>query len=453
MEHNIWYQGTEGTGGGPPAGASPAGGVSLQELAEQIAAELQNTPEDTKLQLKKQHDQKVTKKLGLKLGYKAQLVEQAGWGVMYAPDTPQEVKDALQPLIARRTPTGQAPRVLTYAGQSARQFRQGEHGEDFGVVDPAHLPYYFLLVGPPGGIPFAFQHDLDVAHAVGRLYFETAGEYESYVQGVEAYEDAAQVGRQRRLAIFSTAHDAATQQSAALLADPLRTFFHGRQMAAEDDGLVTYGVTPTTGAAATHAALQALLEGAADKPALLFSASHGQRPAAGQELVAGAPVCQDLQPFAGAHVLDTSDVAGLVWFAFACHSAAVSEEDEGGPYFAYLPQRLLSRGALAFLGHVGSTWSYSYGFPGYGALTGTFESALTGMLAGMRLGHAFDEFDQRYLALRNELQLKKGNTLDQYLDEEPVEEDMVHLWTACQDTRAYILFGDPAVCLRPGAMA
>jgi hypothetical protein len=433
---------------------APPPEVSLDELTAYIAGQLQAMPASTRNRLQNLHTTKNVEKLALKTGYDPQDTQDAGWGIMYAPGTPQAVKNELQPLIQRRT--GGKAAEYAYPAMSPFDWRK-QHGEDFGVVDPKHLPYYFLIVGPPTGIPFSFQFDLDVDHCVGRLYFETAEEYKAYVQRVLDYEDSGAPGQQRTLSLFSTDHDPLTAQSDSMLVSQLEQEFEGRSLKVDGQKL-TFHASRTSGAAATKPALSTLLAGQAPRPALVFAAMHGLRPGPGEESQAGALRCQDDAYLEASDVTDAFDPRGLVCFVFACHSAGTPSMKDFGPYLARLPQRLLAQGALAFLGHVGQVWSYSYGWPGIGPLTGTFESAVTGMLMGQRLGHAFDVMDRRYLALFHELLRKKGldgetGLLEQYLDEEPVDKNLARTWLALRDARAYLLFGDPAAYLRPETMA
>lgn len=439
-----------GSGGAPPTE------VSLAELAEYIAGQLQAVPDGTRKRLRRKHEAKNVQHLDLKKGYDPQDTKEAGWGVMYAPGTPQAVKSELEPLIKRRT--GGKPRVYDYPGGSAFEWREKEHHETPGVVDPKHLPYYFLIVGPPSGIPFSFQHDLDIDHCVGRLYFDTPQEYRRYVKRVLAYEDGGAAGQQRTLSLFSTTDDDLTEQTDRLLVSRLEQEFEGRSLKVVAGQKLAFQTERKSGAQATKAALSALLAGQAPKPALVFAAMHGLRPDPTDEGRAGALVCQDHAHLEASHVTEAYDPQGMAFFAFACHSAGTPQTGQSSAYLAHLPQRLLAQGALAFLGHVGQVWSYSYGWPGIGALTGAFESTVTGMLQGERLGHAFDVMDKRYLALFHELVRKKNldgekGLLEKYLDEEPVEQALSETWIALRDARAYLLFGDPAVYLRPETMA
>src|SRR6185295_2294271 len=62
------------------------------------------------------------------------------------------------------------------------------HGVGPGVGDPALMPRFLLLVGGPDEIPWEFQHDLALGHAVGRLSFDAPAHYARYAERVIAIE-------------------------------------------------------------------------------------------------------------------------------------------------------------------------------------------------------------------------------------------------------------------------
>src|SRR6185369_6992615 len=86
---------------------------------------------------------------------------QAGWAVVFTPDTPDEVRKALEPLRKHRG--GQVPpdrcKVFTYKpGQTREQWLKG-YGVSSANVEPTQVPYYVLLVGGPEVIPFEVQYE------------------------------------------------------------------------------------------------------------------------------------------------------------------------------------------------------------------------------------------------------------------------------------------------------
>jgi hypothetical protein len=103
------------------------------------------------------------------------------------------IKEALHELLdLRRTQAGERYREFT--GESA--YHQGEtksaflarHGAGPGPVDPDRVPYYLLIVADPETIPYPFQYQLDVQHAVGRLHFDTFDEYAQYARSIATME-------------------------------------------------------------------------------------------------------------------------------------------------------------------------------------------------------------------------------------------------------------------------
>jgi hypothetical protein len=482
-EELLHFNGVDGATGQP---LIPP--ISAEELADVIRQEHEGTPKarrNRERNLHEKHDQGV---LGVRQEYQGQEwdVSAVGWGVVYSPHTPQAVKDEIQKLIDHRGQDGRQPRIYTYDGQSADAFRLAQ-GQDFGVVDPDVMPYYLMLVGPPTEIPFDFQYDLDAEHAVGRIHFTDAQGYidvqghRDYVERVIQYEKATGTDRERRAAFFSPAKDKLTKLSADNLVKPLAEKLDGLNLKTPGKDEKVQYQTEWHRDTATWAKLNELLTRPAQKPALLFTASHGlfldsEQDRHRQDM--GALLCQDWDGsdawgggavpddryFSGRHVTDAFDLQGLVVVSFACFSAGTPQTDELAQYYpqlpdqlaqeafiTYLPQRMLARGALAFVGHVGAAWGYSYGWPGVGFLTGTFEDVVKAILAGTPAGHATEFFNRRYLNLHHHMTRKDG-WLDQYLDEKPVEKELVGVWTARNDARGYVLFGDPAIRLRPEIM-
>ena len=129
-------------------------------------------------------------RFGLPFNVDFNKLEEAGWGIVFHEDTPQEVRAALAPLVAARR--GQAKTLfkeLDYKkGEQTRDWYQRQ-GISVGGMDPEIVPYYLLVVGPPDLIPFEFQYLLGIEYAVGRLAFDAAAEYEHYARSILAYRD------------------------------------------------------------------------------------------------------------------------------------------------------------------------------------------------------------------------------------------------------------------------
>ena len=116
---------------------------------------------------------------------------------------------------------------------------------------------------------------------------------------------------------------------------------------------------------------------------------------------------------------------------------------------ARLPQRLLGHprgGALAVVGHVDRAWGTSFAWEGARQLA-TFESALTKLFAGDRLGFVMEDFNNRYAELSTEV----ATRIEAIKFREIVPpEELARLWTANSDARNYVVVGDPAVKLAVG---
>jgi hypothetical protein len=403
---------------------------------------------------------------------------EAGWGVVFAHGCDAAVKQALAPLLEHRKAT--AVRVY-HEFEGPKAYRPGESYLDFlirqgpGPADPELVPYYLMIVGDPETIPYEFQYGLDVQYAVGRLWFEAEdgrpdlGAFARYARGVVRAETAA-APAPRRAAFFGVRNpdDPATAQSADLLVRPRASTL--------GPAFKDWEVRPLVEADATKAGLAGLLRGG-DRPALLFTASHGMVFPMGHERQLpdqGAILCQDWpgpvrwgrQPlprgyYFAADDLGGADVTGLILFQFACYGAGTPKLDDyphpklrarptiaPRSFLARLPRRLLSHPdgpALAAVGHVERAWPCSFVWKQAVHQVQAFRSTLRRLLKGEPVGHALDFFNVRHAELSNALKVELENIK---YGKRPNEPRMAGLWTASSDARGYIVLGDPAVRLR-----
>jgi len=420
--------------------------------------------------------------LGVKEGVDATDLAQAGWGVIFAAEGDPAAREALQELLDLRAAQAGA-RFRIFEGpkghrreETKSKFLVNRGADPSGPVDPDKLPYYLLIVGSPERIPYSFQYQLDVQYAVGRIWFPSTEQYAAYAQSVVAAETEG-IRRARRVSFFGVhnADDRATELSSQLLVEPLC-----EQLAKNTRGWETQAVI---GAEATHARLESLL-GGSETPALLFTASHGLELPRGHERQLrhqGALVCGDWPGprewqgkgelpegfyFAGEHLTAGADVAGMMLLGFACYGAGTPLHDEfsqlGGsaprqiasaPFVSALPMALLgrSRGALAVVGHVDRAWGCSFASGGgtrARSHTTTFQATLERLLAEQPVGHAVDFMNGRYAELSTEL---TEELADEFKQHDPYE--LAALWTANNDAKGYVVFGDPAARLRFGGGA
>jgi len=399
-------------------------------------------------------------------------LSQAGWGVMFPEGQDPAIREALAPLLALREEQA-GPRFRVYRGEEGLRPTDGVSailgrlGVGPGPVSPDKAPYYLLLVGTPEEISFQQQFELGLMFAVGRLCLGSPDEYRQYAESVVAAERG-EVKRRRAASFLGVRNpdDMATAISCGGMVHPLGARL--RDLYGEAGWQVDLRLEEE----ATRDRFRAVF-GGDETPALVFSASHGMGfPADDPRLESqhGALLCQDWPGpkagrlrrehyFAAEDVGDDADVAGLIAFTFACFGAGVPASDsfffrEKGtperlaprPMVARLPQRLLSHpggGALATIGHVDRAWGCSFIWERAYQLD-VFEAALTEMLDGVPVGAAMEQFSDRHGQLAAMLsgiwgQKAAGETVD--------AEELVHLWTATSDARAYVILGDPAVRL------
>ena len=410
-------------------------------------------------------------RLDVRFGIDPRNLAESGWGVIFPEGRQDELREALAPLLALRKSQAGGVRENRYrelvysAGESKARFL-ARHGVGPGPADPDKLPYYLLIAADPSEISFGFQYQLDVQYAVGRLDFATAEEYARYAESVVTAEQGS-CAASRQVSFFGVANpgDYATEMSMLNLVMPLAARISCDRP--------HWPVETVLGPQATKAALAERL-GGPHTPALLFTASHGLGfdPADPRQLPhQGALLCQDwpgreawrgpIPPehyLAGDDIADSASPAGLIAFFFACYGAGTppfdsfAEEGErrriaNESFVARLPQRLLGHprgGALAVVGHVDRAWTFSFDWPDSGEQIQVFESTLGRLLEGYPVGAAMEYFNQRYAELFTDL---REQTEEVHWGAQPDFLSLADLWTAAQDSRSYVVLGDPAVRL------
>ncbi len=395
---------------------------------------------------------------------------EAGWGVIFAAKDPQAdaVREALGELLdlRRQQAQGLYKEYTDADGYRPRESKNAfleRHGVGPGAVRPESMPYYLLIVGSPEAIPYRFQNQLDVQHAVGRIHFDTLDEYRRYAHSVVQAETGDRLDPVAAFFGVRNEGDRATEFSADKLVAPLSD-----KLRAE---WPDWKINTWLGDDATKARLGRLL-GGAEAPALLFTASHGVGFPNGHERQhtdQGALLCQDwpgpgsgeLRPayyFAGRDVPDEVDLLGRMAFFFACYGAGTPKEDDftskalktraqiaPRAFLSYLPRRLLSHGMQAVVGHVERAWGYSFMWGGADAQWSTFESAFRALMDGATVGYAMEYFNERYAELAADLTRMME---DLHFSPSPQKQrEITGQWTAHNDARGYIVIGDPAARL------
>jgi hypothetical protein len=413
--------------------------------------------------------------------------DQVGWGVIFHEETPEDVRLALEPLIDhRRKAVGSLLKVLDYKSDEQIRDWYTRHGISTGNFEPELVPYYLLLVGPPQKIPFEFQYLLGVEYAVGRVGFDWASDYAAYARSVVAYETAKAVKNAKEVVYWGTCHaaDPATTLSTNDLIGPLTSGIDDPKTPSLKKPLheqVGFAAKLLGSQNATKANLLAALC-SKRPPSLLFTASHGLWPKAGSEdqsTLQGALLCQDWPGFgtmrpdhylAASDVPDSADVAGMIFFCFACFGLGTPDLDQfrkettdsrtapklaPQPFLAALPRRLLAHpggGALAVIGHVDRAWGFSIRPPkASGPQIRTFINMITFTLGGVPVGYALHQnFGQRFSALSSDLLsvLSPSSAAPR----RPSDRDLVNLWIERNDAQNFVMLGDPAVRIRTDAL-
>ncbi len=418
-------------------------------------------------------------------GIDAKNLAETGWGLILPADKddPEQqrknsaVKEALNELIQwRQAQSGQYFKVFEGAagyrkGETKLEFLRMRAGAGAGPVDPSKgVPYYVLIVGSPENIPYAFQHELDVQYAVGRIDFgDDLEAYQRYAASVVQAEKSG-LKLRRKLTFFGVENpdDKATSLSAQYLIQPLYEKLKSQQ---------TWTVDAILKEQAQRSQLENLL-GGEQMPAILFTASHGMEFPKGDSRQLphqGALLCSDWpgprnwrEPipdkfyFAGEHLSADRNLLGMLAFFFACYGAGTPLYDEFSKqafkdretiatrsFVAALPTQMLTQpkgGALAVIGHVERAWGYSFAWPGGRAHTVAFEETLKKLLDGYPIGSAVEVFNERAAELAESV----AGSLEQHeLDPNSVnEKELAGLWTAHNDSRDYVVLGDPAVRLQ-----
>ncbi len=361
----------------------------------------------------------------------------------------------------------------------AEGYRPGEtkgaflarHGASPGAVDPAKLPHYLLLVGDPSSIPFEFQCQLDIQHAVGRIHFDTVEEYAAYAGSVAWIE---QLGvydvPSRPVAFFAPCH--AGNPTTRLTSDVLRAVHERIKVQLHDNYFEA-----VIGDEATRARiLEYFVEEARfpRAPKLLVAAGHGRVLAdgeSGQPALHGALFCQEWpgpgaspaavlpeHDFTAADIPEKADLRGTValfWSSFSAGTPRLEDDRlitgaaprpiAPAPMVSALAKRLLGRrdaGASALIGMVQRAASLS--LPGNDSVVKSFqkvlESAATRLLRGYPVGAALHFFNQYYVELAADL-------LELRAADDPSPEHARHLAeiaAAARDARSFVVIGDPA---------
>ena len=399
----------------------------------------------------------------------------AGWGVIFHEEESCLIKQALEPLLQKRSKTV-APhfREMIYKQGESKNGFLGRYGVGPGPVEPTRVPYYLLIVGPPTRIPFSIQYMLSTRYAVGRLCLDTPEEYAQYAQNICSLEEDDTRGP-KRMAFFGVENpdDPLTEMSNQWLMNPLSRILDEKKP--EDWQIDTF-----IGKNADKSQLQRLL-GGSQSPALLFTTSHGiqlREPPHLQKQIQGSIICSDwpgpawqgqLQRahyFSHLDVGEQGDLRGMISFHFGCYTGGTprydsffkdpreQEADHGDaaeppenpllaeePFVARLPQRLLARkkGLSAVVAHVDQAFPHSFFWDETLNQTLVFQQLFLELMKGSPVGFAMKVISRRCSDI--EMELMTGQEMDPGWVSSPDEK--AKLWIGYQDAKNYVILGDP----------
>lgn len=241
-----------------------------------------------------------------------------------------------------------------------------------------HVPYYLLIYGSPGEIPWSVQYILNGTRAVGRLDLTED-------EGLSHYVDRLIDGWNGSSATIARALTWSVDQRGR--SRDITQIMHDFLAVPFDDKLRTDStVTSRVFLERQEATGPALYEAMEQlRPGVIVTTSHGatesSAPPDQRRATLGIPVDQAWKTLSVADLLARWEPDGAIWYAHACCSAggdrgerfadlldpnsaaaaSIAAVAELGEVVAPLPRRLLgsSRPLRAFIGHVGPTFSWT----------------------------------------------------------------------------------------------
>ena len=467
MTSRMYFNGIDGQTGDY---AFPS--IEVKELARCIRGEPRDRNGFFLARLLKEFFDKI--KLSPIEGVKPGDLQQTGWGVVFPENRMAELKGALKPLLDhRREQVGSLYREMTVATNEACYDFLYRGGTTMLPIDPEKMPYYLLLVGGPEEIPYEFQFNLDLQHAVGRIYFDTLEEYTNYAHNVIRAESQTSLPKPPQAAFFGPRHDGdvPTDLSCRHLVEGL---------AAAMGGAFGGQLKTSTYARdwASKITLKRLLGGDLT-PQLLFTATHCHLLAHDhpqQSYDHGALLCAEwpgpsqwrkrsVPPeffFAGRDVAPDADLTGLIAFIFGCCSGGSPRYShfphEPGtpsktlaqkPFVSRLPMRLLAapKGCAAVVAHVDSAYLWSFTDWQEREQTQLYRQCLLRLLKGLPLGWAVESFHHAYANRRLQYEEVRQKEIDYPGSYKRDDLRLAHLWFSVNDLRNFLILGDPAVSL------
>lgn len=401
----------------------------------------------------------------------------AGWTILINRNDPQKDKllNVLSPLADHRGMKNQGS-LLIYNNEPVDQWFEWLQ-ENYSSLRMEQKPHYILIAGGPEQVPFLFQSMLGTVASVGRVAFDTLHDLEAYVEKVIRLETAPTPPVERSTIFFAPDYG---------LPDPTYYSCHymAQPLAEEVQTGLRFQTHAIIGQQATKERLWEITR--TTKPALVFTASHGlgapDAPLAAQRQLNGAICCQrtgreykdvDWLFKASDVPLDEPFLEGAAVFQFACFgygTPAISDFAHWDPrigqlnaatdFIAALPKRLLAhpQGPLTYVGHVDVALLHGFADPNnpVPALGERWHNRVEPFLTAVRrllsvdpVSLAMGDIFARYNITNAQLtatfdRLQKGK-----IQMSPMfQSQLVSLFLTRSDAQNYMIYGDPAVCLR-----
>jgi hypothetical protein len=409
--------------------------------------------------------------------------DRVGWGIIlpdndeFSPADKARAVDAPVPIRELLRDRQGAP-VLRYPPNSPNRFgtllrylpdgdvKQPDlAGSEFGIA-PDCIPYYLLIVGPPGSIPWDLQYALNTRYAVGRLDLDDGG-LANYVACLrDGWHEA--TSNQVSAVMWATDHGPADMSHTMreYIAKPVFAPFARDPDTSHGSLLIDHD----SGGATRSRLLDAL---ATTRPGLVVTTSHGvtspvsDLPALSASL--GLLVDDEFGFARPEEILARWEPDGAIWYAHACCSAGtrgdtiyddlfgpdtpVGEVLRGvaalGSVTAPLPKALLGvkRPLRAFVGHVEPTFDWTIRQPQTRqALTGGLTEALFQNLYqrdSCPVGRSFHPYWEPIGTLAAE----QESLRQAFAKGQPVSSQLLSAQLSARDRMSTIILGDPTVRL------
>jgi hypothetical protein len=399
----------------------------------------------------------------------------AGWTYLVNANYPQceEIARILEPLAKHRGMSDPVTPLL-YGGESPDEWLNWLNENYFSLgLDGAKVPQYILIVGGPEQVPFLFQAVLDTVANVGRVAFDTLEDLKEYVTKLIRIEteDEPIVREEAILFAPDAGLDDPTYFSRKYMVEPLAEYIQDT---------MKFKIHMLTGEDATKDNLLNLLK--AEKPALVYTASHGLGPLEEstdiQKRYHGAICCQhtgdltlDALFSADDVPLDQPFLEGAVFFQFACFGYGTPAQSDYAHWFtgvpqqytdadfvAALPKKLLAhpKGPIAFIGHLDTAFLLGFAdaeaphiLDRWHKRIAPFRYAIDHLLSVQPSGLAMRDMGLRYSACNSVItDTYSRQQSGKFKWNDRLKAQFLDTWLTRSDAQNYMVFGDPAARLR-----